>query len=66
MSPVLVVFLIGVAVVVVLLVWRSAIPHRYLFWRAWARRDASLNMETYGAELEVQETYDKHEKDPAP
>jgi len=48
------------------LVWRSAIEHRYLFWRAWDRRDANLNMETYGAELEVQESYDKHEKDPAP
>ena len=66
MSPVLVVFLIGVAVVVVLLVWRSAIPHRYLFWRAWARRDANLNMETYGAELEVRESYEKRDKDPAP
>jgi hypothetical protein len=66
MGPIVVLFLIGVAVIVVLLVWRSAIPHRYLFWRAWARRDANLNMETYGAELEVQESYDTHEKDPAP
>jgi hypothetical protein len=63
MGPVLFLVLVGVAV---LLVWRSAIGHRYLFWRAWARRDANLNMETYGAELEAQESYDKHEKDPAP
>jgi hypothetical protein len=66
MGPVLFVLLVGVAVIVILLVWRSAIEHRYLFWRAWAKRDANLNMETYGAELEVQESYDKHEKDPAP
>jgi hypothetical protein len=66
MSPVLFVFLVGVAVIVVLLVWRSAIPHRYLFWRAWARRDANLNTETYGAELEVEESYERRDKDPAP
>ncbi len=53
-------------VVIILLAWRSAIEHRYLSWRVWQRKDTNRTLETYAAELEVEESFEKRDKDPAP
>ncbi len=66
MNPALAILLIAIVVVVILLAWRSQIEHRYLFWRVWDRRDTSRTLETYEAELEVEESFEQHTKDPAP
>ncbi len=61
-----VVLVTAVMVVIILLAWRSAIEHRYLSWRVWQRKDTNRTLETYAAELEVEESFEKRDKDPAP
>lgn len=66
--PVVVVVLLALVVLAIWLARRSPIGHRYLYWPMWdgARKDTNRTLETYAAELEVEESFQRQEKDPAP